>query len=134
MAQRRELIALAEKGGVAKVTEYLLPYWMHKDRLADGELVAIVRDMAERVGLAAFRRQQEAIIARPDNRPFLAQIRCPTTIIVGEQDALTPVKVAEEMHAGIAGSRLAVIPHCGHLSTLERPEAVNAALARWFSS
>jgi pimeloyl-ACP methyl ester carboxylesterase len=133
-AQRRDLIALAEKDGMARVTEVLLPYWVHKDRLADGALAAVVRGMAETVGLAAFRRQQEAIIGRPDNRPFLAQIRCPTTIIVGAQDALTPVKVAQEMHAGIAGSHLEVIPDCGHLSTLERPEAVNKALAAWLSS
>jgi pimeloyl-ACP methyl ester carboxylesterase len=133
-AQRRELIALAEKEGVAKAAEMLLPYWLHKDRLADAELVATVRHMAETVGLAAFKRQQEAILGRPDNRPFLEQIRSPTVIIVGAEDAITPVKVAEEMHAGIAGSRLEVIPNCGHLSTLERPDAVNRMLAEWLAA
>jgi pimeloyl-ACP methyl ester carboxylesterase len=133
-AQRRELIALAEKEGVAKAAETLLAYWLHKDRLADAELVAIVREMAESVGLAAFKRQQEAIIARPDDRPFLGQIRCPTVIMVGADDPITPVKVAEEMHAGIASSRLEVIPHCGHLSTLERPETVNRILAEWLTA
>jgi pimeloyl-ACP methyl ester carboxylesterase len=132
--QRRKLIALAERDGIAKVAKLLLPYWVHKDRLADPALVAILRCMAEAVGVAAFRRQEEAIIGRPDNRPFLAQIRCPTVIVVGAEDEVTPVKVAEEMHAGIAGSRLEVIRDCGHLSTLEQPEAVNAALARWLVS
>jgi pimeloyl-ACP methyl ester carboxylesterase len=47
---------------------------------------------------------------------------------------MTPVKVAEEIQRGIAGSRLEVIPDCGHLSTLERPEAVNRALADWLST
>jgi pimeloyl-ACP methyl ester carboxylesterase len=133
-AQRRKLIALAERDGIAKVAQLLLPYWVHKDRLDDPALVAILRGMAEAVGVAAFKRQQEAIIGRPDNRPFLAQIRCPTVIVVGAEDAVTPVKVAEEIHAAIAGSRLEVVPDCGHLSTLERPEAVNAALARWLVS
>jgi pimeloyl-ACP methyl ester carboxylesterase len=84
--------------------------------------------------VAAFERQQRAIIGRPDNRPLLAQIRCPTLIIVGAEDRMTPVKVAEEIQRGIAGSRLEVIPDCGHLSTLERPEAVNRALADWLST
>jgi pimeloyl-ACP methyl ester carboxylesterase len=132
--QRRKLIALAERDGIANVIKLLLPYWVHKDRLADQALVAILRGMAEAVGVAAFKRQQEAIMGRPDNRPFLAQIQCPTVIVVGAEDAVTPVKVSEEMHAGIAGSRLEVIPDCGHLSTLEQPEAVNAALARWLVS
>jgi pimeloyl-ACP methyl ester carboxylesterase len=42
--------------------------------------------------------------------------------------------VAEEMHAGIPGSRLEVIPDCGHLSTLEQPDAVNTLLRQWLAS
>jgi pimeloyl-ACP methyl ester carboxylesterase len=57
----------------------------------------------------------------------------PTTIIVGAEDALTPVKVHEEMHGLITGSTLYVIPDCGHLSTLEQPEAVNALLLAWLN-
>ena len=73
-------------------------------------------------------------MGRPDNRPFLAQIKCPAVIVVGEQDALTPVKVSEEMHAALAGSTLEVIPHCGHLSTMEKPDAVNKILDRWLAA
>jgi pimeloyl-ACP methyl ester carboxylesterase len=129
--QRRELVGLGEREGLEVVVQRLLPALIHKDRLADRPLVGVVTDMAEEVGVAAFRRQQEAIIGRPDNRPFLAEIRCPTVVVVGAEDAITPVKVAEEICAGIAGSRLEVIPNCGHLSTLERPETVNRVLERW---
>ena len=133
-AQRRRLIDLGRRDGVRAVQQALLPYLLHPRRLADAGLVETVLQMAEDVGLAAFERQQEAIMARPDNRPFMAQIRCPTVIIVGAEDGLTPVKVAEEIHAGIAGSRLHVIADCGHLATLEQPEQVNRILTEWLTA
>jgi pimeloyl-ACP methyl ester carboxylesterase len=68
---------------------------------------------------------------RPDSRPLLAQIKCPTLVVVGDGDELTPVELAREICGGIAGARLEVIGDCGHLSTLERPAQVNAALAQW---
>jgi pimeloyl-ACP methyl ester carboxylesterase len=132
--QRRDLVASARKDGLAAAADKLLPLLVHPARLSDAPLTSLVRRMAEDTGVEVFARQQEAIIARPDNRPFLASIRCPTLIIVGAEDAITPVKVAEEMRAGIAGSRLEVIPECGHLSTLERPETVNRLLADWLAA
>ena len=60
-----------------------------------------------------------------------ASITCPALVLVGEQDALTPPFLSEEMAAGIPGARLVKVPHCGHLSTLEQPDAVNAALVEW---
>ena len=103
-------------------------------RLTDPVLTATIDRMAADTGVEAFARQQAAIGARPDNRPFLAAIKIPTTIIVGADDALTPVKVHEEMHAGIVGSTLHVIADCGHLSTLEAPDAVNALLTAWLAA
>ena len=102
--------------------------------MSDAALCATIDKMAADTGVEAFARQQAAIGSRPDNRSFLAEIRVPTTIIVGADDALTPVKVHEEMHAGIAGSTLHVIPDCGHLSTLEAPDAVNQLLAVWLDA
>ncbi|MDO8359153.1 MAG: alpha/beta fold hydrolase, partial [Devosia sp.] len=66
-----------------------------------------------------------------DSRPELAAIAVPTLIVVGEGDQITPPDAAEEMHAGIAGSRLVVIPRAGHLALLEDSAAVNAALRQW---
>ena len=87
--------------------------------------------MAEETGVAAFLRQQEAIIGRPDSRPGLGRIACPTLVLVGEGDEATPPELAREIAAGIAGSHLVVIPDSGHLSTLEQPQAVTAALVDW---
>ena len=55
-------------------------------------------------------------------------------VIVGRQDLTTPLQRAEEMAADIANARLVVIEDCGHMSPLERPAEVSAALRRWLSA
>ncbi len=50
-------------------------------------------------------------------------------MVVGDQDGPSPPEVAREMHAAIPGSTLAVLPHAGHLSNLEAPDAFNQVLA-----
>jgi len=131
IAFRQMLIDLANTMGPRNVQAAALPMLLHKSRLLERNLVDRVLNMADAVGRPAFVRQQRAIIERPDNRAFLADIKCPTVVIVGQQDVLTPVKVAREMHEGIAGSQIEIIPDCGHLSTMERPEATNKILRDW---
>ena len=133
-ASRRDLVANARRKGVAHAQRLLMPALVHKARLADKALVESVVQMAVDTGLAAFERQEAALIGRPDNRPFLPHVRCPTLVIVGREDALTPPEVAREIAKGIPGARLKIIPDCGHLSTLERPEAVNRALRAWLTA
>ena len=55
-------------------------------------------------------------------------------MLVGDGDVLTPPAQAQEMVAGIPGARLVIVPECGHLSTLERPQAVTQALVEWMES
>lgn len=133
-ARRRELVELGRREGVRRVQEVLLPSLLNPAHLGDAALVATVLRMADDTGQAAFERQQEAIIGRPDNRPLLADIRCFTLIVVGAEDQLTPVKVAEEMHAGIPGSRLEIVPGCGHLSPLEQPDGITRLLGDWLGA
>jgi len=128
---REQFIALAEAGKLAEVVEALIPRFLHPNRLGDEALKRIVRDMAADTGPEAFVRQERAIIGRSDARPLLATIRCPTLVLVGDADALTPPALAQEIAGAIAGAKLIVVADCGHLSTLERPQAVNAALAEW---
>jgi len=132
-SRRRGLIELAEKGKFKGVTPRLLPLFVHRDRLNDKTLTDAVTAMAERVGRDAFLRQQKAIIGRVDSRASLANIRCPTLVLCGREDALTPPALAEEIAAGIPGARLDLIDRCGHLSTMERPEAVTAELRQWLT-
>jgi pimeloyl-ACP methyl ester carboxylesterase len=133
-AARRDLIANAEREGARRAQELLLPALIHPARLSDQPLVDTVLQMAVDTGLAAFERQEEALIGRPDNRPLLPGIRCPTLVLVGREDALTPPELAREIAAGIPGAKLKIVADCGHLSTLERPEAVNRALRAWLTS
>ena len=72
-----------------------------------------------------------ALMTRPDSTPLLSTIHCPALILVGDEDLVTPKATADEMHDGIAGSKLAVISGAGHLSNLEQPDAFNDALARF---
>jgi pimeloyl-ACP methyl ester carboxylesterase len=129
--RRHSMIALAESGRFAEVADLLFPVFVHRDRHDDEALRAIVRTMAEETGPDAFVRQQHAIMTRPDCRPQLASIRCPTLVLVGDGDVLLPPVLSEEIAAGIAGARLVRVPDCGHLSTLEQPQAVNRALVEW---
>jgi pimeloyl-ACP methyl ester carboxylesterase len=72
-----------------------------------------------------------ALMARPDSTPTLAAIHCPTLIIVGAEDVVTPPASSENLHKRIPGSQLVQIPHAGHLSNLEQPDAFNDALAKF---
>jgi pimeloyl-ACP methyl ester carboxylesterase len=130
-ARRHGLVELAGKGHFKGVTPQLLPQLIARGRLTDTALVDTIMAMAERVGHDAFLRQQTAIMGRPDGRTDLGRIACPTLVLCGRDDAVTPVALHEEMAAAIPGAELVVVEDCGHLSTIERPEAVNAALRRW---
>jgi pimeloyl-ACP methyl ester carboxylesterase len=130
-ATRHAFIAMAQKGRLDEVVATLMPRLLHKNHGTDAALIALVRDMATDTGVDAFVRQERAIIGRADSRPLLANIKCPTLMLTGDGDVLTPPDLAKEIAGGIAGARLVIVPDCGHLSTVERPEAVNAALAEW---
>ena len=127
-------IALAQSGRFAEETDLQFPRLVHRSRHGDAALKNLVRAMADETGADAFLRQMHAVMARPDSRPGLSAIACPTLVLVGDGDELTPPPLSQEIAAAIPGARLVVIPECGHLSTLERPEAVNAALVEWMAA
>jgi pimeloyl-ACP methyl ester carboxylesterase len=131
---RLECISMAEEGRLAELNESVFPIIVHESRYDDTGLRAICDSMSDDIGAAAYARQHRAIVTRPDSRPMLAAIRCPTLVLVGDSDLLTPPHLAEEIAAGIAGAEFVSIPQCGHLSTLEQPALVNAALGRWMRS
>lgn len=133
-AGREKFIAWAQAGKLDDAVTLLRKTWLHRNRQDDETLLRVVSAMAADVGAEAFVRQQKAIMGRQDSRPLLRQIGCPTLVLVGDGDTATPPELAREIAAGIGGAKLVVVPDCGHLSTLEKPEAVNAALAEWLSA
>ena len=82
---------------------------------------------------AGFIGALEAMKHRPDATEELASITVPTLVVVGEDDALSPPDVAQEMHERIPNSELAVLPHAGHLSNLEAADEFNAAVAAFLA-
>jgi len=133
-AGRLPRIALAKSGRFAEVPDGQFPLLVHRNRHGDEALKSLVRAMAEETGAEAFLREMHAIMGRADSRPGLSAIACPTLVLVGEGDELTPPVLSQEIATGIPGARLVIVPDCGHLSTLERPQAVTQALCEWMRS
>jgi len=125
---RRAQIADARNGRLHDIVERAFPTWVHPAHRTDEGLRSLVREMAEEVGAEGFVRQQLANISRVDSRPSLAAIRCPTLVLVGEQDGLTPPERAAEIAGTIPNARLITIAECGHMSALEQPKKVTEAL------
>ena len=131
---RRDAITLFEQGRVDEVLRANVAFAFHPRVGADSELVATYLDFVRQAGAVQLIAQNRAIMARADNVPLLAAIRCPTLVVCGDGDALTPPEHLREIAAGIAGARLELVAECGHLLTLEQPGRVNALLLEWLAS
>jgi pimeloyl-ACP methyl ester carboxylesterase len=133
-ADRRTQTVRAARIGVFRgVTPRFLPSILHPDNAADPSLAAIVLAMTERVGRIAFERQQLAAAGRPDSRPLLSSIDCPTLLIGGDDDRVAPPELQREIADGVAGARLEILERCGHLAPLERPDQVNRLMREWLA-
>lgn len=134
-ANRRRMLASLETEGLGAVTEAMVPKLLGETSLRtqpalETEVRALIgTNTVEGVGDAI-----RCLMSRPDATPQLASIQCPTQLIVGREDVLTPVALHEEMQRRIAGAALSVIEGAGHLSNLERPDVFNRTLARFLAS
>jgi pimeloyl-ACP methyl ester carboxylesterase len=133
--RRRTLMRIAEAAkGFAPVNKRMLPLLVHPSRLCDAQLVRTIQEMADRTGIPAYLRQQQAIMSRADFRPVLREVACPTLLLCGRQDAITLVSFHEEMASAAPHARFVILEECGHLSTLEKPGEVNAAMRQWLGA
>lgn len=131
---RNEMLALVRDKGTGAVTDQMLPRLL-------GETTRRERpDIVEQTRALMLANSPEAVAGaivalrdRPDSTSVLATIRCPTLIVVGDEDTITPPELSEGMQHAIAGSELAVIRRAGHLANLEQPEEFNTALARFLA-
>lgn len=128
---RHALIAETKAGGYPAIIEKLFAKFVHPDRLNDASIKKVVMDMADDVGPDRFIAQLEAIMSRSDSRPLLGQIKCPTLVLTSDTDNMVKNEFSHEIAAGISGAKLVVIPHCGHLPQLEKPDAMTSALLSW---
>ena len=128
---REQRLEIARAGRSRELPPLHFAKNVHPSRQSDDALRATHRTMADEVGIAGYISQQNAIGSRPDARQHLASICCPTLVLVGDSDLITPPSHSEELVAAIPGSRLVVVSDAGHLALLEKPESTNAALQTW---
>lgn len=131
---RSQAVLEFERGVVEPVLRANVPFAFHPSRQHDAALVADYLDMIGCAGAVQLVRQNRAIMARPDSRPLLPQLRCPLLVVCGDADALTPPDCAREIAAAVPGARLEILEQCGHLLTWECPEQVNRLLLDWLAS
>jgi pimeloyl-ACP methyl ester carboxylesterase len=128
---RLVLLEMAKNGRFAEAIDKLFPGIVHPSRRDDAAIKRIIDLMADETGPELFVRHQYAVMARPDSRPLLPTIKCPTLVLVGDSDKQAPPTASREMADAIPNARLVVVPACGHMSTIERPAAVNRAMLDW---
>ena len=128
---RSDAIRLFEQGRMREVLQANLAFAFHPAHAQ--ALAPRYLAMMDRAGADQLIAQNRAVMARADQRPWLPQVRCPTLLVAGRNDLLTPPDQAQEMAALIPGSRLELLDECGHLLTWEQPQRVNELLADWLA-
>jgi pimeloyl-ACP methyl ester carboxylesterase len=131
--QRMALLQLAQQRGMREMGRRWASGMVHPMRLGT-QLFEDILDMIERSTPEVFEAQIQALLSRPDARPVLAGVRCPTLLLCGRQDAWSPLERHQRMHALLPGSRLVVIEDSGHMTPMEQPEAVSGALRAWLAA
>lgn len=129
--QRRRLVELAREFGMRAMGAEWVRGMVHSARVGDSALIERILAMIERHTPEEYSAQIHALLERPDASGVLPQVRCPTLLACGREDAWSPLARHEAMAALIPHSDLVVIEQCGHMSTMERPAQVTAALRNW---
>jgi len=130
-AGRYRLLEMAQRDGMLVMAREWARGMVHPARLSDAPLMDAIHSMIARATVAQFAAQVSALLGRPDRTGLLSQLRLPTLVLCGREDSWSPLARHEQMARLISGSCLVGIADCGHMSTMERPEAVSKALLAW---
>jgi pimeloyl-ACP methyl ester carboxylesterase len=125
---------MAWREGMRVMAGTWLQGMVHSPRRTDEKLVESILQMFERRTPDLFALQIKALLERPDATSVLATLELPALVLCGREDTWAPPSRHDAMAKMIRRSTLEVIPDCGHMSTLERPQAVNQAFRRWLQS
>jgi pimeloyl-ACP methyl ester carboxylesterase len=132
MRQLREsAIELFGQGRAMEVIEANVGFAFHPDQARNAVLVRAYLNFVGRAGAGQLIRQNRAVMSRPDAREHLSTLDCPTLVMCGDADQLTPPECSAEIAELVPGSELATVTRCGHMLTMEQPAAVNAILKAW---
>ncbi|VWX62916.1 conserved hypothetical protein [Burkholderiales bacterium 8X] len=132
--QARTRMVMAMRSGAATLDQIAAGFAdrvVHATHLHDRALLRLLADMASAVGSEGFAKQQQAAMGRPDNRGLLRTLEVPALVLCGREDQVTPLALSEEMANLLPDAELVIVETAGHMTTLEQPEAVTAALAGW---
>jgi pimeloyl-ACP methyl ester carboxylesterase len=132
--KRRALLQVAKGQGMRTMALQWLPGMMKPGGMANAELVETIVSMIARNTPQVYEAQMMALLNRPDARPGLAKIACPTLLLSAEGDSWSPPSRHEEMAKAIPNSRLVIIPDAGHMAPMEQPAAVAAAMREWLAT
>jgi pimeloyl-ACP methyl ester carboxylesterase len=134
-SKRRDLQAVARSGGAVAVADAQITGMIGKTtRETRPDIVQRVHAMMSTASVEGIVGALEAMMDRRDSTPMLPAIEQPVLIVVGEEDALTPVKESRAMHSAMPGSMLEIIPEAGHVSNIERPIDFNSAMRNFLAS
>ena len=106
---------------------------VHESHLNDSKLLALLADMAKTVGGEGFAKQQRAAMNRIDSRGLLKKLQVPALVLCGREDQVAPLALSEEMANLLCDGELVIVETAGHMTTLEQPGAVAAAVVRWLN-
>ena len=132
-ALREAAVVFFEQGRALEVLRVNVPLAFHASRAADARLTQTYLDFVMAAGADQLVRQNRAIMARPDARLHLPAVACPVLVMCGDSDQLTPAECSREIAALVPHARLVMVPDCGHMLTMERPDIVNGALLAWLA-
>ena len=108
-----------------------IAYMVHPDT---GQAVRdALANMTVRVGAAAYVRQNEAVAAREDLFPILANVTVPTLVAVGAEDLMTPPAFSQAIAEMVPTAELHVIAECGHLPPIEKPAETADLIRAWLN-
>lgn len=133
-AGRMRLLDIAQRDGMMPMAREWARGMVHPTRLTDAALMDEIHSMIARSSPEHFAAQIRALLARPDRTALLGTISVPALVLCGREDGWSPLSRHEEMARRIPGSRLVGVADCGHMSTMERPEAVSTALREWLGA
>lgn len=128
---RQEYIELAQRGGMKAVADKWIKPMVHPDRHKDKDLIERIAAMVARTTVEEFVGQIHALLKRPDAGAYLPRIKCPTLLLAGRQDNWSPPGQHEAMLKQVTHAAFIIIEDSGHMTPMERPEAVTNALRGW---
>lgn len=132
--KRRALLQIAKDRGMRALALQWLPPMMKPGRMSDAALVETIVSMIARKTPEIYEAQMLALLGRPDARPVLPEVACPTLLLTGREDGWSPPARHREMAASIPNSRVVIVPDAGHMAPMEQPAAVADAMRAWLRS